>query len=98
MGYMVECTKNMVRSLHNVIGSGTNTEVEIGGYLTMLTTDIIARTEFGTSYEMGRRIFHVLDKLQTLTAQSSRYLWIPGSRYVFCFLPSFFTVNFLYVC
>jgi hypothetical protein len=78
----------MVRSLRDVIGSGTKTELEIGGYLTMLTADIIAKTEFGTSYETGRRIFHLLDKLQILTAQSSRHLWIPGSRYgfVFCLL------------
>lgn len=80
----------MVRSLHDVIGSGTKTEVEIGGHLTMLTADIIARTEFGTSYETGRRIFHLLDKLQTLTAQSSRYLWIPGSRYVIDLFPVMF--------
>ncbi|KAJ4812729.1 hypothetical protein LUZ62_025295 [Rhynchospora pubera] len=86
VGYMVECTKKMVRSLHDVIGSSTRTEVEIGSYLTMLTADIIARTEFDTSYETGRRIFHLLDKLQILTAQSSRYLWIPGSR----FFPSKF--------
>ncbi|VAI32303.1 unnamed protein product [Triticum turgidum subsp. durum] len=49
--------------------------------MTRLTGDIISRTEFDTSYETGKRIFHLLEDLQRLTARSSRYLWIPGSQY-----------------
>ncbi|CAL9774182.1 unnamed protein product [Musa acuminata subsp. burmannicoides] len=84
-GYMVTCTKTMIKSLHVAIATGDD-EVEIGGYLTRLTGDIISRTEFDSSYEKGRQIFQLLERLQSLTALSSRYLWIPGSR----FLPSRF--------
>ncbi|RWW27822.1 hypothetical protein GW17_00007737, partial [Ensete ventricosum] len=84
-GYMVTCTKKMIKSLHDAIATGDD-EVEIGGYLTRLTGDIISRTEFDSSYEKGRRMFQLLESLQSLTARSSRYLWIPGSR----FLPSRF--------
>lgn len=76
---MVECTRQMIKSLVEDVGSG-QMEVEIGAYMTRLTGDIISRTEFDSSYEKGKKIFQLLERLQSLTAQSSRYLWIPGSR------------------
>ncbi|XP_042444735.1 cytokinin hydroxylase-like isoform X2 [Zingiber officinale] len=79
VGYMVECTRQMIKSLVEDVGSGQS-EVEIGAYMTRLTGDIISRTGFDSSYEKGKKIFQLLERLQSLTAQSSRYLWIPGSR------------------
>ncbi|KAK7295798.1 hypothetical protein RJT34_18710 [Clitoria ternatea] len=82
-GHMVECTKEMLQSLTLALESG-QTEVEIGHYITKLAADIISRTEFGTSYHKGKKIFHLLTKLQSRCAQASRHLCFPGSR----FLPS----------
>ncbi|KAK7271787.1 hypothetical protein RJT34_27975 [Clitoria ternatea] len=79
-GHMVECTKEMVESLENVVKCGVS-EVEIGEYLTNLTADIISRTEFGTSYEKGKQIFHLLTQLQARCAQATRHFWFPGSRF-----------------
>lgn len=79
VGHMVECTKQTILSLKDAAARGRG-EVEIGGHMTRLTGDIISRTEFDTSYETGKRIFHLLEDLQRLTARSSRYLWIPGSQ------------------
>jgi len=79
LGYMVDCTKRMIAILHDTIKNGTN-EVEIGDYMNRLTGDIISRTEFDTSYEKGKKIFELLTRMQSFTAKSSRYLWIPGSR------------------
>jgi cytokinin trans-hydroxylase len=76
---MVECTKQTIRALREAT-SARSGEVEIGAYMTRLTGDIISRTEFDSSYETGKRIFHLLEDLQRLTARSSRYLWIPGSQ------------------
>ena len=76
---MVECTKKMLQSLQNALESG-QTEVEIGGYMTKLTADIISRTQFGTSYQKGKQIFHLLTELQSRVAQASRHLCFPGSR------------------
>ncbi|XP_062194158.1 cytokinin hydroxylase-like [Phragmites australis] len=83
VGHMVECTKQTIRALREATspGGGRQREVEIGAHMTRLTGDIISRTEFDTSYETGKRIFHLLEDLQLLTARSSRYLWIPGSQY-----------------
>ena len=78
-GYMVECTVQMLQSLQNAVELGKN-EVEIGEYMTRLTADIISRTEFDSNYEKGKQIFHLLTVLQHLCAQSSRHLWLPGSR------------------
>ncbi|KAE9619908.1 putative cytochrome P450 [Lupinus albus] len=78
--HMVECTKEMLQSLKIAIESGEN-EVEIGEYLTKLTADIISRTEFGTNYEKGKKIFHLLTKLQSRCAQSTLHLCFPGSRF-----------------
>lgn len=78
---MVECTKEMLQSLQIVYESGQS-EVEIGDYLTKLTADIISRTEFGTSYQKGKQIFHLLTELQGRCAQASRHLCFPGSRSV----------------
>ena len=78
-GYMVKCTKELVQSLQNAVESG-QTEVEIGEYITRLTADIISRTEFDTSYEKGKQIFHLLTDLQRRCAQATRNLYLPGSR------------------
>ncbi|XP_040383696.1 cytokinin hydroxylase-like [Oryza brachyantha] len=80
VGHMVECTKQTIRALRDAAARGRR-EVEIGAHMTRLTGDIISRTEFNTSYDTGKRIFHLLEDLQRLTARSSRHLWIPGSRY-----------------
>ncbi|KAE8662387.1 Cytokinin hydroxylase [Hibiscus syriacus] len=91
-GYMVECTKRriaapafmgdklkMIQSLENAVHSGQS-EFEIGEYMSRLAADIIARTEFDSSYEKGKQIFHLLTSLQHLCAQASRHLCFPGSR------------------
>lgn len=80
-GYMVECTKEMLQSLMKEVESG-RTEFEIGEYMTRLTADIISRTEFDSSYEKGKQIFHLLTELQHQCAQATRHLCLPGSRYV----------------
>ncbi|XP_039144560.1 cytokinin hydroxylase-like [Dioscorea cayenensis subsp. rotundata] len=83
--YMVDCTKKMIKALRCSIETGDD-EVEISSYLKRLAGDIISRTEFDCSYEKGTQISHLLNLLQQLTAQSSRHLWFPGSR----FFPSKF--------
>ncbi|KAF0899307.1 hypothetical protein E2562_015952 [Oryza meyeriana var. granulata] len=80
VGHMVECTRQTVRALREAVAKSGN-EVEIGAHMVRLAGDVIARTEFDTSYETGKRIFLLIEELQRLTATSSRYLWVPGSQY-----------------
>ncbi|KAL6598454.1 hypothetical protein ACP70R_046153 [Stipagrostis hirtigluma subsp. patula] len=80
VAHMVECARQAVRALREAVARGGN-EVEVGAHMARLAGDIIARTEFDTSYDTGKRIFHLIEELQRLTARSSRYLWLPGSQY-----------------
>lgn len=68
-----------MRALRDAVARSGN-EVEIGAHMARLAGDVIARTEFDTSYETGKRIFLLIEELQRLTARSSRYLWVPGSQ------------------
>ncbi|KAF8701679.1 hypothetical protein HU200_033445 [Digitaria exilis] len=80
VGHMVECARQAMRALRDAVARGGN-EVEVGAHMARLAGDIIARTEFDTSYDTGKRIFPLIEELQRLTARSSRYLWVPGSQY-----------------
>lgn len=94
---MVECTKEMLESLQKGLECGES-EVEIGEYMTKLTADIISRTEFGTSYQKGKKIFHLLTVLQTRCAQASRHLCFPGSRYLLSLYNNYSFSSFFFSC
>jgi cytokinin trans-hydroxylase len=79
VGHMAECARQAARALREAVARGGN-EVEVGAHMARLAGDIIARTEFDTSYDTGKRVFHLIEELQRLTARSSRYLWVPGSQ------------------
>lgn len=76
----MECSKETMKELHGVIGREEK-EVEISEYMTKLTADIIARTGFDNSYDMGEKILHLLERMKDLTAEASRHLWFPGNRF-----------------
>ncbi|CAO2175328.1 unnamed protein product [Urochloa humidicola] len=80
VGAMAECAGKAARALREAVARGGN-EVEVGAHMARLAGDIVARTEFDTSYDTGKRIFCLIEELQRLTARSSRYLWVPGSQY-----------------
>lgn len=68
----MECTRRMLRSLHSAIDSSPGKEVEIGGYMTEVTGEIIAHIGFGLSYNEAKKIFELLNELQSFTAKSTK--------------------------
>lgn len=92
---MVDCTAEMLDNFEQTLRKriGPN-EIEVSERLSRLAADIIARTEFGSSYEKGKRIFEQLNSLQQLSSQSGRYIWLSGSRLVsldfalYCYVES----------
>ncbi|CAN6478815.1 unnamed protein product [Victoria cruziana] len=80
IGYMVGCTNRAMESLRSTVELG-QTEVEINEWFDQLTADIIARTEFESSYENGKKIFELLTELQLYSSKASQHLWCPGSRF-----------------
>jgi len=59
---------------------GGHVEIEVGDYMTNVTSDIIAKTAFGSSYEKGKKVFEQLFALVNLTNQRNkqRFATIPG--------------------
>lgn len=85
--YMVACATQMLQNFDEILKKGGGpSEIEVSHHLSKLAADIIARTEFGSSYEKGKTIFEHLKSLQKLSSRSGRYLWLPGNQ----FLPTRF--------
>lgn len=74
VGHMVDCTSKMLEEWDELLfkdGKGS-VEIEVGEHMSRLAGDIIARTEFSSSYEKGKIIFAKLNELQRLSTQSGR--------------------------
>ena len=55
-------------------------EMEVFEEFTLLTSEVISRTAFGSSYLEGRNIFEMLTKLTMITARNTHQLRIPVIR------------------
>lgn len=82
VSYMIESTKCMINEWKkNVEEGGGTVEIEVGEHFARLAADIIAKTEFGSSYEGGKRVFEKLGLLQKLASRAGRCSRLPGSRF-----------------
>ncbi|KAK3011391.1 hypothetical protein RJ639_012461 [Escallonia herrerae] len=57
-------------------------ELNVQPYLESLTSDVISRTAFGSSYQEGRKIFQLQKEQAELTRQVLQSVYIPGWRYL----------------
>ncbi|XP_058084249.1 cytochrome P450 709B1-like [Magnolia sinica] len=57
-------------------------EIEMSEEFEQLTADVIARTSFGSSYELGKEVFEVQKELFQRAVASSTDITIPGSEYI----------------
>ncbi|KAD3641965.1 hypothetical protein E3N88_31189 [Mikania micrantha] len=76
--FHISCSE-MIRKWEGIT-KGRSCEVDVYPYLQTMTSDIISRTAFGSSYEEGRKIFELQCELQKLIVQVLQSMYIPGSR------------------
>ncbi|XP_076907361.1 cytochrome P450 CYP72A219-like isoform X2 [Bidens hawaiensis] len=91
--FHVEKLKNMVPAFHlscsemigkweKMISPNGSCELDVWPYLQALTSDVISRTAFGSSYEEGIRIFELIREQTVLTMESLQSVYIPGYRFL----------------
>lgn len=71
----------MLDKWENAIADGVK-EIEVSEEFRCLTADVIARTAFGTSFEQGKHIFHMLAELTVLAGKSFGKMYFPGYRFL----------------
>ncbi|KAL1560601.1 cytochrome P450 CYP72A219-like protein [Salvia divinorum] len=73
---------DMLRKWDEIVGNEGGCEVDVWPYLQTMTSDVISRTAFGSSYEEGGKIFELIKEQAKLFIQATQSLYIPGWRFV----------------
>lgn len=63
-----------------MVSANGQCEVDVYHYLENLTSDVISRTAFGSSYKEGRKIFQLQREQSALILKVSQSIYIPGMR------------------
>lgn len=58
----------------------SSNEIDIWPYLGYVTSDVISRTAFGSSYEEGKRIFDLQEEQGRRVLKALELAFIPGMR------------------
>lgn len=77
----LQCCDDLVSNWEGELSSSNGTcEVDVWPSVQKLSSDVIARTAFGSTYEEGIKIFELLKEQMDLTAEMFITIYIPGWR------------------
>ncbi|KAI3696099.1 hypothetical protein L1987_79108 [Smallanthus sonchifolius] len=79
--FYVSCSE-MIEQWEKVVNTESSCEVDVWPYLQNLSSDVISRTAFGSSFEEGRKIFELQREQAALVRKAISSLYIPGSRFL----------------
>ncbi|PON81622.1 Cytochrome P450, E-class, group I [Trema orientale] len=79
--FTVSCGK-MIEEWKSMVTLEGTCEVDMWVELQKLTSDVISRAAFGSSYEEGKKMFELQKELIKLTLEAMQSLYIPGLRFV----------------
>lgn len=77
--FYISCTE-MINKWEEMLKMESSCEVDVWPYLQTLSSDVISRTAFGSSFEEGKRIFELQRELAGLVTEVSQSIYIPGLR------------------
>jgi len=71
----------MISKWEDIVSKETSYELDVWPDLQIMTSEVISRTAFGSSYEEGRIVFELQQEQAEHIMDISRSIYIPGSRY-----------------
>ncbi|KAF3975918.1 hypothetical protein CMV_000854 [Castanea mollissima] len=75
-----QCCNDMMCKWESLVSEEGSIELDVWPYLQTLTSDVISRTAFGSSYDEGRRIFELQKEQAELVMKTVQSVYIPGWR------------------
>ena len=70
----------MISQRERLVFEDGSRELDVWPYLEKLSSDVISRTAFGSSYKDGRRIFELQKEQAQLFVKVSQSVYFPGLR------------------
>ncbi|CAN4103189.1 unnamed protein product [Withania somnifera] len=77
--FYVSCS-DMLSKWEEIVPKGTSSEIDVWPDLQIMTSEVISRTAFGSSYEEGRTVFELQKEQAEYVIEKGQSIYIPGSR------------------
>ena len=75
-----ESCNDMISEWEGMLSSDGSCDMDIWPFLQNMTSDVISRTSFGSSYEEGKRIFQLLKEQTERVMRVLMSVYVPGFR------------------